>query len=97
MVGNMWIGSVSSVNTIEGQFPTQIDQRVDEVRLVMERLEETRVLERTRTQPTLFSKFIYLNLMRIFSMMILDLQEDCSARLHIAHGLPTNVNGLFYK
>ena len=28
-------------------------------------------------------------------MPIHDLQEDCSARLHIAYGLPTNVNGLF--
>ena len=62
---------------------------------------EVEVMETTdwksRTQPTLFSKFIYLNLMRIFSMLVLDLQEDCSARLHIAYGLPTNVNGLFYK
>ena len=33
--------------------------------------------------------------MRIFSMLVHDLQEDCSARLHIAYGLPTNVNGLF--
>ena len=59
MVGNMWIGSVSKVNTIEGQFPTQIDQRVDEVRLVMERLEESRFLnEPELNQPYSQNLFI---------------------------------------
>ena len=33
MVGNMWIGRVSSVNTIESQIPTQIDQQVDECKV----------------------------------------------------------------
>ena len=58
---------------------------------------QARVLEQTRTQPTLFSKFIYLNLMRIFSIssksetLEQQFQEINSNVLDPAH-----VSGIFF-